>query len=311
MENTTQSRFAVTETDEGIPQVALLANDFEITNPLESECGRFTVDPQETYRVSPTLAFYLARLNQQLRFESGDLDAAPTPDEEILQPHPEPSQQQYVHRGFNTCPQCGNHAIRGGDIEVAGNTAHQGVSCETCGAAWNDLYQLVGYEITEDGSARNVKICLIENDIEELSTKVSAARSALNAFGPAVEIIGPQGAVSLEAHLEQLLVSQKSLENEAMLLKMSEPYDQRFAETVIGGAPGRFDAIEIHGVRHVGWDEQTQRTIVEVDEENPHLWSVYLHRVEGGLECVGDLSSPAVAEQYARLLSKQYGYHFG
>ena len=45
----------------------------------------------------------------------------------------------------NICPSCRGKEVSGGSIEVDGTQAWQGVSCDCCGATWNDIYQLMGY----------------------------------------------------------------------------------------------------------------------------------------------------------------------
>jgi transcription elongation factor Elf1 len=52
--------------------------------------------------------------------------------------------KQYLKK-FNHCPACLSTDITGGELNVDCNTARQKISCNTCGATWNDLYKLIGY----------------------------------------------------------------------------------------------------------------------------------------------------------------------
>lgn len=67
-----------------------------------------------------------------------------------------------------------------------------------------------------------------------------------------------------------------------------------------------FNAIEIQGVAEVpdpdpGCEGQM---LVEVDNSDPTFFSVYLHRTEGGVECVGDFDTADMARNYAAIVSK-------
>jgi hypothetical protein len=82
----------------------------------------------------------------------------------------------------------------------------------------------------------------------------------------------------------------------------------RYAQTIIGNVPERYDALEIHGVRDFangfGIDAET---CCEVDDVHPQFFSVYLHlKDDGGIECAGDFGSYSDAQQYAQELSQQY-----
>lgn len=81
----------------------------------------------------------------------------------------------------------------------------------------------------------------------------------------------------------------------------------RYAPSLIGREPERYDAIEVHGVRNQISDcgETTQ---YEVDNQFPKLFSVYVHVKDGGIECVGDFSLYQHAEQYAIELSMAYDW---
>ena len=62
----------------------------------------------------------------------------------------------------------------------------------------------------------------------------------------------------------------------------------RYAENIIAGDPTRYDAIEVHGVRNLNDDDDPDGTHYVIDDEDPILYSIYLHCIEGGIECAGD-----------------------
>lgn len=74
-----------------------------------------------------------------------------------------------------------------------------------------------------------------------------------------------------------------------------------YAESVIGDCPENFNAIEIHGVRE-------DAGICDVDETKPHYYSVYVHLISGGIDCVGDYQTRGHAKQYADKLANRYGW---
>lgn len=55
-----------TDPTDGTPKMGYVINDMFIHEPTVSECGRFEVDPQEAYGLSPGDVEALARLNQAL-----------------------------------------------------------------------------------------------------------------------------------------------------------------------------------------------------------------------------------------------------
>lgn len=65
------------------------------------------------------------------------------------------------------------------------------------------------------------------------------------------------------------------------------------------------DAIEVHGVRNVAGEGGV--TIVEIDDVCPESFSVYLHRKEGGVDCVGDHETLFLAQKFANDLAQKYG----
>ena len=57
-----------------------------------------------------------------------------------------PSSQMEYLQSPSTCPCCGSDEITGGCVEIDGSSASQAVSCHSCGANWNDIYKLTGYD---------------------------------------------------------------------------------------------------------------------------------------------------------------------
>lgn len=50
---------------------------------------------------------------------------------------------QYI-KNPNVCPSCHGHYVTGGRIRIDVQTTQE-VTCDTCGATWVDVYQLIGY----------------------------------------------------------------------------------------------------------------------------------------------------------------------
>ena len=86
---------------------------------------------------------------------------------------------------------------------------------------------------------------------------------------------------------------------------MYQPFTELLPVTP--GQIAQYDALEVHGVRDVATDG-SGGTQCEVDDEHPQFYSVYLHRKEGGVECVGDFSAEADANTFATELHQKYGY---
>ena len=88
--------------------------------------------------------------------------------------------------------------------------------------------------------------------------------------------------------------------------------NDRYADSIIGEQPDRYDAVEIHGVRDQHAPGDPLGTWCEVDDENPQFFSVYVHlrpsATSSGLECVGDFETHSLAEQYAKELGEKYGW---
>ena len=68
-----------------------------------------------------------------------------------------------------------------------------------------------------------------------------------------------------------------------------------------GENPELYDSIEIQGCKEAD-------DCIEVDNENPEFFSVYLHCREGGVEAVGDFSLLSDARSYANKISSEYGW---
>ena len=56
------------------------------------------------------------------------------------------SSEEYTRDGGAFCPACGSDEIEGSEVNVEGDGAWQPVSCQSCGASWNGLYRLTGYD---------------------------------------------------------------------------------------------------------------------------------------------------------------------
>lgn len=63
--------------------------------------------------------------------------------------------EQYVLQKGLHCPFCNSCDFRGGGFEVSAAKASQEVTCNECGGAWLDEYQLAGFTPVEipDGQA--------------------------------------------------------------------------------------------------------------------------------------------------------------
>lgn len=56
----------------------------------------------------------------------------------------------YAETGASVCPACRSENISAGDCNHEA-PATQEVECKDCGATWNDIYKLVGYEDLKTG----------------------------------------------------------------------------------------------------------------------------------------------------------------
>lgn len=67
--------------------------------------------------------------------------------------------------------------------------------------------------------------------------------------------------------------------------------------------PMPFDGYEVHGVREYGRGKN--RHCEQVPDEKAQFWSLYGHIPGQGLECIGDFTTRAVAEEvYARITGR-------
>lgn len=88
------------------------------------------------------------------------------------------------------------------------------------------------------------------------------------------------------------------------------PLYDAYASSVLSGRADLYDAIEIHGVREIetDGDADDDRANCIVDDENPQFYSVYVHQIAGGVDCVGDFGLTDFAEEYASSLASTYGW---
>lgn len=90
--------------------------------------------------------------------------------------------------------------------------------------------------------------------------------------------------------------------------KVTEDLKDEYAHGIIGDRPGDYQGIEVQGVRNQYPEGDPLGTAIEVDNDNPEFYSVYVHLKVGGSECVGDFGSPVLARDYAQRLHVQYGW---
>jgi hypothetical protein len=82
--------------------------------------------------------------------------------------------------------------------------------------------------------------------------------------------------------------------------------NERYAESIMGDDPTRYDATEVLGVRDLHAAGSPDGTCCEVDEEDPEFYSAYAHCRAGGVECIGDFGTRAMALAYAREIDSKY-----
>ena len=70
------------------------------------------------------------------------------------------AKETYLSSGGTICPVCGDSTIEGGSIDVEGGVAMQYMNCNSCSAAWTDIFRRVDIIITSDringGTAQSV-----------------------------------------------------------------------------------------------------------------------------------------------------------
>lgn len=88
------------------------------------------------------------------------------------------------------------------------------------------------------------------------------------------------------------------------------PLYDAYASGVLRGRVHLYDGIEVRGVREIETDggADDDRADCIVDDENPQFYSVYVHQVAGGVDCVGDFGLPDFAAGYAASLASTYGW---
>ncbi len=52
--------------------------------------------------------------------------------------------KKYIAEGGSNCLNCGSGDITGGFVEIDCHEAWQPITCNECGASWNDIYRMVG-----------------------------------------------------------------------------------------------------------------------------------------------------------------------
>jgi len=80
----------------------------------------------------------------------------------------------------------------------------------------------------------------------------------------------------------------------------------RYAHSIVGDNPDRYDTVEVHGVRN--YSLQDDATHCQIDNLDSTAFSVYVRIKSGGLECVGDFTHYADAERYGGDLSVEYSW---
>lgn len=78
-----------------------------------------------------------------------------------------------------------------------------------------------------------------------------------------------------------------------------------FPEAVIDDK-AKFSAIELHGVRPVV--ASNGQETVTIDNENPAYYSVFVRKVQGGTECIGEFGQEEDAVYCAHTVAKTYDW---
>lgn len=71
-----------------------------------------------------------------------------------------------------------------------------------------------------------------------------------------------------------------------------------------------YDAVEVHGCRQESVGPATGDVVIEMNDDNPEFFGVYLHLKTGGVECVEDFRTMIDAMAYAEELAERHGYDF-
>jgi hypothetical protein len=64
-----------------------------------------------------------------------------------------------------------------------------------------------------------------------------------------------------------------------------------------------YDALEVSGVRNLNEDTDDETCCEPCADHEAEFWSVYAHYVDGGVMCIGDFETSALANAYADALS--------
>jgi hypothetical protein len=68
-----------------------------------------------------------------------------------------------------------------------------------------------------------------------------------------------------------------------------------------------YDALEVSGVSNIGTGADGTTYCEPCSDNVAEFWSVYAHCVAGGVICIGDFETPALANAYADALSGKLG----
>ena len=159
---------------------------------------------------------------------------------------------------------------------------------------------------------------LAELDLFAEDGKVAVVQSGRDCDGVAYSGSPTVIDATLEAYKEYIDQVQRNsdgnyrltLERPSKLAVMHAPssINDMYAELIIGDRASHYDGIEVHGVRDLLAGVEGDETACEVDYDDPTFYSVYVHLNEGGMDCVGDMNTHALALEYANDLSLKYGF---
>jgi hypothetical protein len=165
----------------------------------------------------------------------------------------------------------------------------------------------------------------VRNDVPELITTIAVRWGIEDVQSIRADLTDEQASAVLQAadrchnaevginwdvlrfHADAVFPEEDSGQAEEILPESSE-VNSKYADSIIAGNPSNYYAIEVHGVRNINDADDPDGTHYEVDDENPELYSVYLHCAGGGIECVGDFSTHELALAYANELSSMYSW---
>ena len=142
------------------------------------------------------------------------------------------------------------------------------------------------------------------SDIYDTDDEFSSALN--NAFGDSFEY--PDFSHITVGAVIKMLVKKSELEAANDQSPAAPSLNDKYADLIIGIRADQYDSLEVHGVRDLFAGSEDAGTHFEVDYENPEIYSVYVHLIEGGVESVGDFSEHAMAVGYADDLAVKYGF---